>query len=279
MKKKLQISANGIVKKEGGAQNERTEKKKNNIGTNILISLAAPMLVLLGWHYITVTGTANQAILPSISKVVTTAVTLIQNGKLAGHLLISFQRVLKGFAIGASSGVVLGTLMGYSKFFNRFLGSLVGIFRPVPMIAWIPLLILWLGIGEQTKVTLIALGSFWSVLLNTIHGIQSVDYKLLEVAQALKKNKISIIFRVILPSAIPSIITGLRLGIGVSWSCVVAAEMIAASKGMGYMITYARETSKPAEVLVGVFIIGLIGLLIDTVLLRIQKKLVRWNAL
>ncbi len=246
---------------------------------NILIGIAAPLFVLLGWNYATVSGAANQAILPSIKKVLDTAVTLIENGKLAGHLAISFQRVLKGFAIGAVAGVILGTIMGYSKFFNRFFGSLVGILRPIPMIAWIPLLILWLGIGELTKVTLIAVGTFWSVLLNTIHGIQSVDYKLLEVAKVLKKSKISVIFKVIIPSALPSIITGLRLGFGVAWSCVVAAEMIAASKGMGYMITYARETSKPAEVLVGVFTIGLIGLLIDTILLRIQKRLVRWNAL
>lgn len=249
------------------------------IALNILISIAAPLLVLLGWHCVTVSGAANQAILPSIKKVLNTAITLIENGKLAGHLAISFQRVLKGFVIGAVVGVILGTIMGYSKFFNRFFGSLVGILRPIPMIAWIPLLILWLGIGEQTKVTLIAVGTFWSVLLNTIHGIQSVDYKLLEVAKVLKKSKISVIFQVIVPSAVPSIITGLRLGFGVAWSCVVAAEMIAASKGMGYMITYARETSKPAEVLVGVFTIGLIGLLIDAILLRVQKRLVRWNAL
>lgn len=246
---------------------------------NILISIAAPVLVLLAWHYMTMAGKVNQAILPSISKVVDTFLTLIKNGKLAGHLQISIQRVLKGFAVGAVAGVVLGTIMGYSKFFQRFFGSLVGILRPIPMIAWIPLLILWLGIGEQTKVTLISVGTFWSVLLNTIHGIQSVDYKLLEVSQVLKKSKISVIFQVIIPSAIPSIITGLRLGFGVAWSCVVAAEMIAASKGMGYMINYARETSKPAEVLVGMFIIGVIGLLIDTILLHIQKHLVKWNAL
>lgn len=254
-------------------------KFSSRIILNLLISIAAPILVLWGWHYVTVSGVTNQAILPSITKVVDTALTLIENGKLAGHLQISFQRVLKGFLIGAICGVVLGTLMGYSKFFHRFFGSLVGILRPIPMIAWIPLLILWLGIGEQTKVTLIAVGTFWSVLLNTIHGIQSVDYKLLEVAKVLKKTKVSVIFQVIVPSAVPSIITGLRLGFGVAWSCVVAAEMIAASKGMGYMINYARETSKPAEVLVGVFIIGLIGLLIDTILLRIQKRLVKWNAL
>lgn len=252
-------------------------KLNSKIAINMCISLAAPVLVLLGWHYITMSGAANQAILPSITKVVDTVVTLIENGKLAGHLLTSFQRVLKGFAIGAISGIVLGTIMGYSPFFNRFFGSLVGILRPIPMIAWIPLLILWLGIGEKTKVTLIAVGTFWSVLLNTIHGIQSVDYKLLEVAQILKKNKISVIFQVIIPSAIPSIITGLRLGFGMAWSCVVAAEMIAASKGMGYMINYARETSKPAEVIVGIFVIGLIGLLIDTILLQIQKHLVKWN--
>lgn len=186
-------------------------------------------------------------------------------------------RVAKGFLIGAVLGILVGTIIGFSKFFNRFLGSLVGIFRPVPMIAWIPLLILWLGIGEETKVSLITVGTFWPVLLNTIHGIQSVDPKLLEVAKILKKGKVTVICRVILPSALPAMFTGLRLGMGSAWSCVVAAEMIAASKGIGFMITYAREVSKPAEVMVGVFVIGTIGLLIDVVIQKIQKHILRWN--
>jgi sulfonate transport system permease protein len=144
------------------------------------------------------------------------------------------------------------------------------------MIAWIPLFILWIGIGDGFKITLIALGTFWSVLLNTIHGIQSVDPKLLEVASALEKNRFIMIRKIILPAALPAILTGLRLGMGVAWSSVVASEMIAASKGIGYMIMFAREMAQPAKLMVGVFTIGLVGLLIDTIILKLQKWLIKW---
>lgn len=251
-------------------------KKKKILVRNIIISFSAPVLLLIIWETCSRAGWINQTLLPSFTKVLGTAVKLINNGKLQAHILTSIGRVAKGFVLGVILGSVIGTIMGFSKFFNRFLGSLVGIFRPVPMIAWIPLLILWLGIGEETKVSLITVGTFWPVLLNTIHGIQSVDPKMLEVAKILKKSRLTVIFRVILPSALPAIFTGVRLGMGSAWSCVVAAEMIAASKGIGFMITYAREVSKPAEVLVGVFVIGLIGLLIDTIILRIQKRVLKW---
>jgi sulfonate transport system permease protein len=210
-------------------------------------------------------------------RVFQTLIKLITNGKLGQGLLVSGLRVIKGFVVGAVIGIVLGVLMGLSKTLNKILSSLVSIFRPIPMIAWIPLLIMWLGIGEESKVAVIIIGALWPVLLNTISGILSVDKKLLEVAQVLEKGKKEILFNVILPSAWPSIITGIRLGISTAWTCVVAAEMIAASSGIGYMITYARELSQPDVVLVGVFTIGLVGLLIDFIIMRIQKRLLRWN--
>lgn len=252
-------------------------KKKKFSPAQIIISISAPVLLVIIWEISSNLGLINQSILPSFSKVVETAAKLIESGKLQAHVITSIGRVAKGFLLGACLGVIVGTIMGFSRFFNRFLGSLVGIFRPVPMIAWIPLLILWLGIGEETKVSLITVGTFWPVLLNTIHGIQSVDPKLLEVAKILKKNKPTVIFRVVFPSAMPAIFTGIRLGMGSAWSCVVAAEMIAASKGIGFMITCAREVSKPAEVMVGVFVIGITGLLIDVVIQKIQKYILKWN--
>lgn len=252
-------------------------KHKKDLIKNVLISVAAPVIILIVWQAASNAGLINKAILPSVTSVVDTGISLIEKGRLQEHILISIIRVVQGFLLGTVLGTVIGVIMAFSKFTNRFLGSLVGILRPVPMIAWVPLLILWLGIGEETKISLITVGTFWPVLLNTIHGIQSVDTKLLEVAKILKKNRFTIIFKVIFPAALPSMLTGIRLGMGNAWSCVVTAEMIAASKGIGYMITYARDTSKPAEVLVGVFVIGLIGLLIDTVILRLQKRFLRWN--
>lgn len=244
---------------------------------DVFLKIIAPIVLILVWFAGSTGGKINANILPSPVKVVLTFVNLISNGKLEHNLVISFLRVLKGFAIGAGAGVLVGIGMGLSQKLNKILSSLVGIFRPVPMIAWIPMLILWLGIGESSKVAVIVIGTFWPVLLNTIAGIHSVDKKLLEVAIVLEKDRAQVLGKVILPSAIPSIITGIRLGFGTAWTCVVAAEMIAASSGVGYMITYARELSQPDVVLVGVFTIGVVGLLIDTVILRIQKRLLRWN--
>lgn len=254
--------------------------RQNNIGKtvlNIFISLLAPVLLLLIWQISAEHGLVSKALLPPVTKIIETAIKITESGKLPGHLIVSIGRVLKGFAIGTVSGIIIGTIMGFSSFFNRFLSSLVNLLRPVPMIAWIPIFILWFGIGETTKVSVITLGTFWPVLLNTIQGIRSVDPKLLEVANVLKKNRKTVILKVVFPSATPSIFTGIRLGIGTAWSCVVAAEMIAASQGIGFMITYARETAKPAEVFVGVLVIGIIGLLIDILIRRLEKRLLRWN--
>lgn len=257
-------------------------KKKSKIvkiSWNVFLKLLAPVSLIVVWQVASVAGVLNVNILPSPVKVVETLCALIKNGKLGENLLVSGLRVIKGFAIGASIGIVLGVLMGLSKSLNKILSSLVSIFRPIPMIAWIPLLILWLGIGEGSKVAVIIIGTLWPVLLNTISGILSVDKKLLEVAQILEKNKRQMLLNVILPSAWPSIITGIRLGISTAWTCVVASEMIAASSGVGYMITYARELSQPDVVLVGVFTIGIVGLLIDFIIMKIQKRLLRWNYL
>jgi sulfonate transport system permease protein len=207
-----------------------------------------------------------------------TAWKLISSGSLWADIQVSLIRVARGYLVGAALGIVLGTLMGLYKPIYNILNSVVSLLRPIPMMALIPLFILWLGIGETCKTALIALGTFWSVLLNTIHGIQSVDPKLLEVATVLEKNK-SVIFRqVYLPAALPAIITGLRLGMGVAWSCVVAAEMMAASKGLGYMLMFSREMSRPDKLMVGVFTIGLIGLLIDKGLLYVQNKILWWDS-
>lgn len=244
----------------------------------VLLSILAPALLLFLWQTAAEQGWMNKSVLPSVEKVIETGVKITKSGKLQEQLVASIIRVLEGFVIGSALGVVLGVLMGLSKVLHRFLNSLVNILRPIPMIAWIPIFILWFGIGETTKVFVIALGTFWPVLLNTISGIKSVDRKLLEVAQVLNKRKLIVLTKVILPAAIPSIFTGIRLGIGTAWSCVVAAEMIAATKGIGFMITYARETAKPGEVFVGVIVIGIIGLLIDVVIRRIEKRLLKWNS-
>ena len=252
-------------------------KKAIHPALRVILGIAAPVLIIIIWLIAGANGLINQAILPTLDRIVNVAISLIKSGDLWEDIAVSIGRVLQGFLIGAVLGVIIGVLMGLSKVFYSILQTLVGIFRPIPMIAWIPLFILWIGIGEEFKVSLIALGSFWSVLINTIHGIQTVDPKLLEVAQALEKDRKTVVLKIVLPAALPSILTGIRLGMGAAWSCVVAAEMIAASSGVGYMIMFAREMAQPAKLMVGVLVIGIIGLLIDTIILNIQKLLVKWQ--
>ena len=145
------------------------------------------------------------------------------------------------------------------------------------MIGLVPLMILWFGIGETSKVIVISVGTFWSVLLNTQAGLASTDRKLLEVAQILEKDNFTILRKIVFPSALPQIFTGVRIGVGNAWKSVVAAEMLAATKGIGHLIEYARELAQPAKMFVGILTIGIVGLLIDFLIRKLQKILIRWG--
>ena len=202
---------------------------------------------------------------------------MVQSGELWENLKVSLVRVFEGFALGAGAGTFLGLAMGLFPRLEKALSLLTGLLRPIPTIAWVPALILWLGIGEGSKVTVIAVGSFWPVLLSASQGVRSVNVHYLEVARLLEKDRFTLLTRVILPSALPSLFTGYRVGMGIAWASVVGAELIAASSGIGYLIMYAREVSQPDVMLVGVAAIGLTGLLIDFVLLHLERRLLKWN--
>jgi sulfonate transport system permease protein len=258
-----------------------SEKSVNGIYRLQTIAVAAiiPVFIIVYWIICSEKGVLNTSILASPDSVYERFKTMVQNGKLLTNVLVSTGRVLKGFALGALVGLTIGSLIGLFKPVSKLLSAMIAILRPIPPIAMIPFFILWLGIGEASKILIIALGTFWAVLLNTIQGFQDTDPKLLEVAKIFGKSKPVILLKIVLPSAVPSIFTGLRLGIGNAWSAVVAAEMIAASAGVGYMIQYARELVQPDLLLLGIITIGIIGLIIDTVVLYIQKKVVYWKTI
>lgn len=256
---------------EGG----RKMSKENRIWN--IVSWVSLIVVIALWQTAATHGKINTSILPKPTWIVEKFTTMIEDGSLAKYTLVSLKRVFCGYVLGGGIGLILGFLIGLSKRLERFMNLYIGILRPIPPIAWIPFLIMALGIGETSKITVIAIGSFWPLLLNTIEGVHAADKSLLELGSVLEKDKKTIIFKIILPSAIPSIFTGARLGISRSWSCVVTAEMIAASAGVGYLIQYARELSQPAMMFVGVVVIGLIGLLIDVLMMAIQKNLLYWN--
>jgi len=264
---------NGIVSKKGELLMKRFTKwlKQNSL------ALVIPVLIVLFWEGAGRAGMISATFLPKPSAIFEVLIELLSSGELLHHLGVSMVRVAEGFIIGATLGVLVGIQMALVKNLRTAVSLIFGLLRPVPVIAWIPLLILWMGIDEGSKITVIAIGSFWTVLVNVVEGIRSVDKKYLEVATILEKNRKTLITKVILPAALPAIFTGVRVGIDVAWRSVVAAELIAASSGIGYMIMYARELSQIDVVLIGVLSIGVTGIIIEQLLKILEKRLLRWN--
>lgn len=241
-------------------------------------ALIIPIAILIIWEYMSKIGYIKALILPSPSSIFNAYIDLIKSGRLFANLWISISRVVQGYTVGALLGVIIGISIGIFKKIEIAFSIIIGFLRPIPIIAWMPVLILWMGIDEGSKIAVIAIGSFWPILINVISGIKSVDKKYLEVADVFEKNKIQILLNIIIPSALPFIFTGLRIGVGMAWMCVVGAELIASASGIGYLIMSSREMLQSDIMFAGVFSIGLIGLLIDNGLSLIEKRLLKWNS-
>lgn len=253
-------------------------KKRKKLEDRFLVSLIIPLVLIILWQLAANRGTINIQLFPSPAKIGQAFVKNILNGKLQDNILISLKRVLAGYVYGAALGIAAGIFLGLSGKAYRLFSFLLEILRPIPIIAWVPVLIMLLGIGEASKIIVIMIGSFWSVFLNTYDGIRNVDGKYLEVANMFRKKKLETVLRVMLPAALPGIFTGLRVGIGSAWVSVIGAELIASSAGLGYMISYSREMAQPANMYTAVFVIGIIGYLINLLLKLMEKKALRWNS-
>lgn len=197
----------------------------------------------------------------------------VYNGSLPGHALISTGRVMLGFTVGVAVAVPLGVVIARNATLEPYIDPILQILRPIPPIAWTPLAILWFGIGLEAIVFLIFLGSFWPMLLNTISGIREVPLILGRVAASLGANRRQVLFTVVLPAAIPFLFTGLRLSFGSAWITIVAAELIAASEGLGYLIMSARRILSAPDIIVGMLTIGLLGLTFDRLFRHLERRL------
>lgn len=239
--------------------------------------LALPIIIILIWKAADIGGYIKPYTMPAPEKVLKTAGDVLKDGTLIKHIVASFLRVLEGFFIALILALTLGIGVGLSKKLEIFTDITVQIIKPIPPIAWIPLAILWFGIGEFSKIFIIVLGAFFPILLNVVDGIKNIDDKYLELGRVYEVPKAKFIRGVVLPGALPSIMTGFRLGLGNAWVCVVAAEMIAATKGVGYMLTDGRNMSRPDLVILGMLIIGIVGKLMDDVLKKISIRITKWN--
>lgn len=217
----------------------------------------------------------NSYIIPYPEKVFFTAVKLLKSGELFKHMFTSISRIFFGFSITVILAVPSAVIFGmFPKIYNYF-KSILEFMRHTPPLALIPMIILWFGIGEFSKITIIILASFFPVFLNTLKGIKNCDKKLIEVGQVFDFTKYEIFRKIILPSAVPDILNGIKLGIGYSWRAIIGAEMIAASSGIGYLILDGQQMSRSDVVIVGIFSIGIFGSFTDYVCSKIIERYIR----
>lgn len=223
-------------------------------------------LLFLLWQTASGMGIWSKYVLPSPEGVFRAFATMIQNGSLFQHVTVSLLRVLTGFLIAFVLALLLGVLAGVYPATTPYYKHIVEFMRNVPPLSLIALLILWFGIGETSKTIIIVLASFFPMFLNIKKGLAACDVKLLEVGFSLGFSKMKVFFKIMLPNALPDILVGMRVGLGYSWRAIIGAEMIAASSGLGYMILDAQQMSRSDKVIVGIFVIGIVGYLCDRLL-------------
>ncbi len=222
-------------------------------------------------------GFVNSYLLPPPWKILLLAFHMLCDGSLLQNIQVSFYRVFTGFGITVLLAFPLAVLVGLRPIVYEFLEIPLEFIRHIPPLATTPILILWLGIGEASKLAVIILATFFPIFLNTVSGVTQCDKKLIEVGKVLGLRPFAIIRRIIMPSALPVIIVGLRLGFGYSWRALIGAELLAATAGLGYMIIEAEELARPDVVLLGILSIGTLGYLLDTLFLRLSRHFVSWQ--
>jgi len=244
-----------------------------------LFALILPVGILVAWHTVSAAQLVSSLIMPSISSVGKTIVAELAgpNGTFVGDVAISVSRILKGYALALVFGLLFGVLMGMSLNVHRFFMLTFKAFRQIPMMAWVPLLVMWFGIGEGSKVAVIFLAAFFPILVNTIDGISRTDPHLVEVGRMYQFSRWRMFREVYLPSALPSIFVGLKLALGISWMAVVGAEMIAASSGIGFRINDARSLMDYSIVFAGMIVIAVAGVIMDAVLSLIAHISTPWT--
>jgi NitT/TauT family transport system permease protein len=248
----------------------------------VVLSLSSILGFIFIWFFFTDVWQMFPAIiLPSPEKVFFTIYEKIYipvgEEKLFGHIGISLVRILVGTGIALCLAIPLGILMGWYEDLDALCAPIIEVLRPIPPIAWIPLAILWFGIGLSSKVFIIAIGVFFPILINTYLGVKFVDPLLIKAAQTLGAKDRDILWEVIVPASIPLIVAGVRIGVGLGMMCLVAAELVAASSGLGYLIMLGGDDLKPELSITGMILIGILGLIADRIVLAVEGRVIYWK--
>jgi ABC-type nitrate/sulfonate/bicarbonate transport system permease component len=242
-----------------------------------LLGVAVMLAGALVWEAVSRSGLMTPILLPAPTTIVETFWYLVSTGKIWHHVWPSLMRVAIGFVAATLIGVPLGLFMGRSAWVEGGLYASFEILRPIPPIAWTPLAILWFGLGTPPAVFLIFVGAYFPILINTISGVKGIDKRLVHFAKTLGATERVVMLEIIPAAALPSVLTGMRIGLGVGWMVVVAAEMIAASSGLGYMIMDGRFTLQTDVVIVGMLSIGFLGLATDLLFRKVESVVLRWR--
>lgn len=243
----------------------------------ILLAFVPVVILIIVWTYATDSGRVPEAVLPKISSVGNAFVTSLQSGQLQNDLKESLGCVLKGYLSAALIGIILGSLIGMFKTVKYIFQPTITCIRSIPMIAWMPMIILWCGIGQLSKVVLIVIAAVFPILVNTQGGIESTPEGLVEVADLYKFNPVNKFLRVYLPNSLPHILVGLKLGLSVSWMAVVGAELIASTAGIGYRLSNARSMMQSATLVLCMIVVGVICIFMDRILGLIFGSLTPWE--
>jgi ABC-type nitrate/sulfonate/bicarbonate transport system permease component len=237
-------------------------------------------LFVITWQLVSTFGQAINpqlsVMLPAPTTVVSAAQDLLVRGQLSVHIVSSLRRVLVAVAVATAIGVPLGLAMGWWASVRRMMTPLVEFIRPIPPLAWIPLSILWFGIGDTQNIYIIFLAAFFPIVLNTMAGARDVDIYLVRAGLSLGAGQADLFRTVVLPAALPQIFVGLRVGLGIGWMALVAGELVAAPNGLGYMINNARTVFRSDYILLGMVLIGVLGLILDAVMRCIARIVMPW---
>ena len=234
-----------------------------------LLGLGGVALVIAGWELIARSGMVSQAVFPPPIHALVVGLQKVPLADLGGHAWISVQRIALGFSAGALLGVAIAIAGGWYRGFGNLVRPVVELLRPIPPLAWIPMAIVWFGLGEPSKVFVIFLGAFFPVLTNTWKGMANIDTTLLRAGQTMGLSGPALLMRVAIPATLPDIATGLRIGWGLAFGVLVAAELIAAESGLGYMIMHARQLGEVEIIIRGILVIGAANLVTDWLLARV----------
>jgi len=252
-------------------------KRRWTRGARLFLGLLLPVGLGVAWEIAVRMGLSSGRLVPPPSIIYRTFLELAAAGELQRHVLVTTQRVAGGFAIGVVAGTLVGALTGYSALMRRLLDPSMQALRAIPSLAWVPLFILWFGIFESSKITLIAVGVFFPVYLGVMSGIMSVDRKLVEVGRAFRLSPAAMVRRILLPAVLPQYVIALRTGLGLGWMFVVAAELLGASEGLGYLLIDGQQLGKPAQIVAAIVAFAIIGKLSDWLVVLISAPFLRWE--